>query len=113
VQAHDEGVGAFLRGVAQGGCPYSERLRHAAWRKGWSEMAARTGARLHFPLGQAENAVKNPMAELRTVIYWLLSSADRELVIDWLMDHLADPPISPATGNRQRGVLSCVQIGES
>src|SRR5438552_355366 len=44
MQAHDEGVGAFLRGVGQEACPYNEPLRHAAWRKGWSEMQGRTGA---------------------------------------------------------------------
>jgi hypothetical protein len=41
-QAHDEGVGAFLRGVSQEACPYTDRQRHAA--------CARAGAKLRAGL---------------------------------------------------------------
>ena len=94
-QAHDEGVGAFLRGVPQSDCPYIDRKRHAAWRKGWSETEGRTGA--SPPVAPAVDGVRNPLAELRQAMehYWpLLSRADQELLIDWLIEHRADPPIS-------------------
>jgi ribosome modulation factor len=40
-RAHDEGVGAYLRGVAEDDCPYTETKAHAAWRKGFAEQRDR------------------------------------------------------------------------
>jgi hypothetical protein len=85
-QAHDEGVGAFLRGVRQDGCPYIDRRRHAAWRKGWSEMQGRTGASPVVASAAAVDEVRRPLIELRQAMercWLLLSRADQELLIDW------------------------------
>jgi len=96
-QAHDEGVGAFLRGVRQDGCPYTDPKRHAAWRKGFSETEERTGASPVVAPGPAVDGARHPLTELRQAMerYWLLlSRADQEPLIDWLIEHMADPAIS-------------------
>src|SRR5205823_5619852 len=41
--------------------------------------------------------VRDPLTELRQAVerFWpLLSRADRERLIDWLIEHIADPPTS-------------------
>ena len=98
-QAHDEGVGAFLRGVRQDDCPYTvtDRRRHAAWRKGWSETAGRTGASPVVASAAAVDEMRHPLTKLRQAMErcWpLLSRADQELLIDWQIEHMADAPIS-------------------
>src|SRR4051794_18692269 len=82
-QAHDEGVGAYLRGLPQTDCPYNDRRRHAAWRKGWSETEGREGRTGASPPVSSEPGFDGgqlPLAELRQAIEkcWpLLSRADQ------------------------------------
>jgi ribosome modulation factor len=92
LQAHDEGVGAFLRGVREEACPYTDRLRHAAWRKGWSEIQGRTDA--SPPDAPAPGDVTDPLADLRRGIdkFWrLLSRADQDALVEWLIDQMSEP----------------------
>jgi ribosome modulation factor len=96
-RALDEGVGAFLRGVPQDDCPYTDPKRHAAWRKGWSETEGRTGASPPVAPAPAVDEARHPLTELRQAMErcWpLLSHADQELLIDWQIEHMADPPTS-------------------
>lgn len=41
LQAYAEGAGAFVRGIPEDFCPYTDR-RRAAWRTGWSDIQIRT-----------------------------------------------------------------------
>lgn len=94
-QAHDEGVGAFRRGVAEKDCPYPDGKRHAAWRKGWSDMKRWTDASPPVPPAAFVNRVTHPLAELHQAIekFWpRLSLADQESLINWLMEHMAEAP---------------------
>jgi hypothetical protein len=59
-------------------------------------MEGRTGA---SPVAPAVDGVTHLLAELRQAMerYWpLLSRADQEPLIDWLIEHMADQPISAA-----------------
>jgi ribosome modulation factor len=89
-QVHDEGAGAFLRGVPQDDCPYTDRRRHAAWRKGWSETEQRSGA------SPVSDETRNGLSELRETLgrHWRqLSRADQEALVNWLIERMTDPPI--------------------